>query len=102
MNGIHSLPTLTNGGFMGKCLGGPASFGCIILFGIAELMYMAEDGVVWRLLDNEKRRTQCSASLMFSLQRTSRAILRAKTRSSIARDSTAGLKGWNDRACHQQ
>lgn len=53
MNGIHSLPTLSNGRILwGNVLGGPASYGCIILsLENAELLYQwAEDGVVVEII----------------------------------------------------
>ncbi|NMC53669.1 MAG: L,D-transpeptidase family protein [Chloroflexi bacterium] len=53
MNGIHGLPTLSNGRILwGNVLGGPASYGCIILsLENAELLYdWAEDGVVVEII----------------------------------------------------
>jgi lipoprotein-anchoring transpeptidase ErfK/SrfK len=49
MNGIHGLPTLSNGVRLWESiLGRPASFGCIILDlqAAQDLYFWAEDGVV--------------------------------------------------------
>jgi lipoprotein-anchoring transpeptidase ErfK/SrfK len=54
MNGLHGLPTLSNGRRLwADILGRPASFGCIILdLDAAESLYeWAEDGVVVEILE---------------------------------------------------
>jgi hypothetical protein len=53
MNGIHGLPTLSNGRRLwGNILGRPASYGCIIMeLDAAEFLYdWAEDGVIVEIL----------------------------------------------------
>jgi len=54
MNGIHGLPTLSNGRILwGNVLGGPASYGCIILsLENGEALYnWAENGVVVEIVN---------------------------------------------------